>query len=53
MDDSIGVNLFLVAVLIAATAFFVMTEFAIIRLRPSRVDQLVMEGRKGALAVKR
>lgn len=53
MDDSIGVNLFLVAVLIAATAFFVMTEFAIIRLRPSRVDQLVMEGRKGALAVKK
>ncbi|MEX3619368.1 hemolysin family protein [Paenibacillus glucanolyticus] len=53
MDDSIGINLFLVAVLIAATAFFVMTEFAIIRLRPSRVDQLVMEGRKGALAVKK
>ncbi|MGV2787258.1 DUF21 domain-containing protein, partial [Clostridium perfringens] len=53
MDDSIGLNLFLVAVLIAATAFFVMTEFAIIRLRPSRVDQLVMEGRKGALAVKK
>ncbi|MCV4235343.1 hemolysin family protein [Virgibacillus sp. LDC1] len=53
MEDSIGLNLFLVAVLIAATAFFVMTEFAIIRLRPSRVDQLVMEGRKGALAVKK
>jgi len=53
LDDSIGLNLFLVAVLIAATAFFVMTEFAIIRLRPSRVDQLVMEGRKGALAVKK
>lgn len=53
MDGSIGLNLFLVAVLIAATAFFVMTEFAIIRLRPSRVDQLVMEGRKGALAVKK
>lgn len=30
-----------------------MTEFAIIRIRPSRVDQLVMEGRKGALAVKK
>jgi len=37
--------------LIAATAFFVATEFAIIRLRGSRVDQLVMEGRKNARAV--
>lgn len=53
MDDNIGLNIFLVVLLIAATAFFVMTEFAIIRLRPSRVDQLVMEGRKGALAVKK
>lgn len=53
VDGNIGLNLFLVFVLIAATAFFVATEFAIIRLRPSRVDQLVMEGRKGALAVKK
>mgnify|MGYP001230768460 CR=1 FL=1 len=45
-------NLFLVALLIFLTAFFVATEFAIIRLRPSRVDQMVMEGRKNALAVK-
>ncbi|OPA78550.1 hypothetical protein BVG16_11830 [Paenibacillus selenitireducens] len=45
-------NLFLVAILIIATAFFVATEFAIIKLRPSRVDQMVLEGRKNALAVK-
>ncbi|ULL16234.1 HlyC/CorC family transporter [Paenibacillus sp. H1-7] len=48
-----GLNLFLVAVLILLTAFFVATEFAIIRLRSSRVDQLVLEGRKNALAVRR
>ncbi|MVO98133.1 hemolysin family protein [Paenibacillus lutrae] len=48
---SIGLNLFLVAVLIFLTAFFVATEFAIIRIRGSRVDQLVLEGRKNALAV--
>ncbi|MBN2983259.1 MULTISPECIES: hemolysin family protein [Cohnella] len=47
------VNLVLVAVLIFLTAFFVATEFAIIKIRPSRVDQLVQEGRKGALAVKK
>ncbi|WP_019536133.1 hemolysin family protein [Paenibacillus ginsengihumi] len=46
-------NLFLVAVLIFLTAFFVATEFAIIRVRPSRVDQLVAEGRKNALAVRK
>lgn len=45
-------NLFLVALLIIATAFFVATEFAMIKLRPSRVDQLVLEGRKNAMAVK-
>ncbi|TWM04468.1 hypothetical protein CHCC15136_3350 [Bacillus paralicheniformis] len=33
-----------VAVLIALTAFFVASEFAIIRIRSSRVDQLIAEG---------
>jgi CBS domain containing-hemolysin-like protein len=49
----IGLNLFLVALLVVLTAFFVATEFAIIRLRSSRVDQLVVEGKKNALAVQR
>lgn len=52
MDD-IGLNLFLFVVLIALTAFFVATEFAIIKLRASRIDQLVLEGRRGALAVQK
>ena len=47
------INLLLIAFLIVATAFFVATEFAIVKLRPSRVDQLVMEGRKNALAVQK
>ncbi|WP_409303995.1 hemolysin family protein [Peribacillus sp. SCS-155] len=45
-------NLFFLAVLIALTAFFVATEFAIIRVRPSRVEQLISEGRNGARAAK-
>ncbi|WP_145679210.1 CNNM domain-containing protein, partial [Bacillus licheniformis] len=40
------VNLIFVAVLIALTAFFVASEFAIIRIRSSRVDQLIAEGNK-------
>lgn len=44
-------NLFLVIILIIATAFFVATEFAIIRVRPSRVDQLVAEGSRRAKAL--
>ncbi|TYR79758.1 HlyC/CorC family transporter [Priestia megaterium] len=49
----ITINLILVAFLIALTAFFVASEFAIVKLRSSRVDQLVAEGRKGAVAVKK
>lgn len=52
-SGSIPLNLFLVAVLIVLTAFFVATEFAIVKLRSSRIDQLVVEGRKNALAVQR
>jgi CBS domain containing-hemolysin-like protein len=47
------VNLLLVALLILLTAFFVATEFAIIRIRSSRVDQMVVEGKKNALAVQK
>lgn len=45
------INLFLIVILILLTAFFVATEFAVIRIRPSRVDQMVLEGKKNALAV--
>ncbi|MBO2944678.1 HlyC/CorC family transporter [Paenibacillus sp. F411] len=53
MYDSIGFNLFLVALLIAFTAFFVMTEFAIVKIRTSRIDTLVLEGRKNSLSAKK
>ncbi|MBE0336723.1 hemolysin family protein [Paenibacillus sp. 23TSA30-6] len=49
----IGVSLFLFAVLIIFSAFFVATEFAIIKIRSSRVDQLVVENRKNALALQK
>lgn len=51
-DRYLVLNLAMVVVLIALTAFFVAVEFAIVRVRGSRVDQLIAEGRKGAVAVK-
>ncbi|TFD97690.1 hemolysin family protein [Jeotgalibacillus sp. R-1-5s-1] len=47
------VNLILVAVLIALTAFFVASEYAIVKVRTTRIDQLIVEGQKNALAAKR
>lgn len=44
-------KLFLFALLLVLTAFFVATEFAIIRMRSSRVNQMVSEGLKNAKAV--
>lgn len=46
------VNLILVVILIALTGFFVATEFAIVKIRSTRIDQLVAEGRRGSLAAK-
>ncbi|EMA6343856.1 hemolysin family protein [Bacillus cytotoxicus] len=46
-------KLIMVAILIALTAFFVAVEFAIIKVRSSRIDQLVIEKRRGALAAKK
>ncbi|MER1985589.1 MAG: hemolysin family protein [Solibacillus sp.] len=41
------------ALLIAATAFFVATEFAIVKVRTTRIDQLVAEGNKKAIQAKK
>lgn len=46
-------NLVMVAILITFTAFFVAVEFAIVKVRSSKIDQFVLEGKKGALAAKK
>ena len=46
-------NIILVILLVAITAFFVATEFAIVKIRPSRIDQLIIEGNKKAINVKK
>ncbi|MDC7783982.1 hemolysin family protein [Priestia megaterium] len=47
------INLLLVAALIGLTGFFVATEFAIVKVRSSKIDQLVAEGKKGAVSAKK
>ncbi|MFO1442727.1 HlyC/CorC family transporter [Bacillus sp. Bva_UNVM-123] len=46
-------NLVIIAILIALTAFFVASEFAIVKIRSSRIDQLIEEGNKHAIPVKK
>ncbi|MCL9661866.1 hemolysin family protein [Paenibacillus hunanensis] len=53
MDGTIGLNLFLVAVFIGLTAFFVGAEFAILKVRMSRLDQLIADGNKKAVMAKK
>ncbi|MBB4074633.1 CBS domain containing-hemolysin-like protein [Anoxybacillus voinovskiensis] len=43
----------MVAGLIAVTGFFVASEFAIVKVRASRIDQLISEGNKRAVAAKK
>lgn len=47
-----SISFILIILLLFLTGFFVAAEFAIIKIRPSRVDQMVLEERRNALAVK-
>lgn len=51
VEFAIKIGMF--AFLIAATAFFVATEFAIVKVRSTRIDQLVAEGNKKAKRAKK
>ncbi|MGG3640247.1 hemolysin family protein [Bacillus gobiensis] len=53
MDSILVINLALVAFLIVLTAFFVGSEFAVVKVRMSRIDQLISEGNKKAVIVKK
>ncbi|MCT6925260.1 hemolysin family protein [Metasolibacillus sp.] len=50
MTTSINLTIFII--LLALTAFFVATEFAIVKVRQSRIDQLLAEGVKSAPSAK-
>lgn len=53
LDGQIVISLLLIALLIIATAFFVGAEFAILKVRMSRIDQLIAEGNKKAVLAKK
>lgn len=53
MDSTIIINLILVAIFIGLTAFFVGAEFAILKVRGSKLDQLIAEGNKKAVMAKK
>ncbi|MBR2565968.1 MAG: HlyC/CorC family transporter [Paenibacillus sp.] len=53
MDIITILNIALLIILIVATAFFVASEFAVVKIRTSRVDQLVAEGNKKAVLAKK
>lgn len=46
-------NLVIIAILIALTAFFVASEFAIVKIRSTRIDQLIEEGNSNAVPAKK
>lgn len=50
MSTVISLSIFII--LLVLTAFFVATEFAIVKIRQSRIEQLIAEGRAGSLAAK-
>ncbi|TDM02453.1 hemolysin family protein [Macrococcus carouselicus] len=47
------INLIIFTILIVLTAFFVATEFAIVKVRHSRLSQLVTEGKPGSQAAQK
>jgi magnesium and cobalt exporter, CNNM family len=56
MFSGVGFDLLRLAgvlVLVLANGFFVSAEFALVSVRPTRIEQLVREGRPGARAVQR
>ena len=53
MDIITITNLIILAILIALTAFFVASEFAVVKIRMSRIDQLITEGNKKAVVAKK
>ncbi|HEY3324531.1 MAG TPA: hemolysin family protein [Planctomycetota bacterium] len=52
MSTDITLNLLVIGLLILANAFFVATEFALVRVRRTRIDELLAEGNTSAKIVK-
>lgn len=53
MDLITIINLCILAILLLLTAFFVASEFAVVKIRMSRINQLIAEGNKRAIVAKK
>ena len=53
MDIITLTNLVLLVILLLLTAFFVASEFAVVKIRMSRIDQIIAEGNKKAIVAKK
>ena len=53
LTGSTALDLAIVLILVLANSFFVASEFALVSVRRTRIDQLAAEGNKGALVVQR
>ncbi len=47
------INVIIIAILLTFTAFFVASEFAIVKVRTTRIDQLISEGNRKAETAKK
>ncbi len=52
MNDDITLNILVIALLILANAFFVAAEYAIVRVRRTKIEQLIAEGVRAATVVR-
>lgn len=53
MESNSIANIILLIIFLGATAFFVAAEFAVVKIRKSRIDQLIEEGNKKAIVAKK
>ncbi len=53
MEENSVLNLILFIIFLGLTAFFVAAEFAVVKVRKSRLDQLIVEGNKKAITAKK
>ncbi|MER2038897.1 MAG: hemolysin family protein [Solibacillus sp.] len=53
MDINTIINIILLIIFLGLTAFFVASEFAVVKIRMSRIDQLIAQGNKKAIVAKK
>jgi CBS domain containing-hemolysin-like protein len=53
LDHLLLLNLLIIALLIILTGFFVALEFAIVKVRVAKINNWIIEGKRGAVSAKK